>query len=69
MTLKVHIDDIRKGLETDRYPDEAAVSQGIVLRLLNALTWSTYNTQVVPPEYGHRKETNVFWAFLRKDSP
>ena len=52
MTLKEHIDDIRKGLETNRYPNEAAVSQGIVLRLLGALGWPTYDTQIVIPEYG-----------------
>ena len=52
MALKEHIDDIRKGLETNRYPNEAAVSQGIVLRLLGALGWPTYDTQIVIPEYG-----------------
>ena len=52
MTLKEHIEDIREGLKINRYPDEAAVSQGIVLRLLNALDWPTYNTQVVIPQYG-----------------
>ena len=51
MTLKEHINDIRKGLETGRYPDEAAVSQGIVLRLLGALGWPTFDTQVVVPQY------------------
>jgi len=52
MTLKEHIDDIREGLRTNRYPDEAAVSQGIVLRLLGTLGWSTYDTQAVFPQYG-----------------
>ena len=52
MTLKEHINDIRKGLETGRYRNEAEVSQGIVLRLLNVLAWPTFNTQVVSPEYG-----------------
>ena len=52
MTLKEHIDDIREGLKTNRYPDEAAVSLGIVLRLLGALAWPTFNTQVVFPQYG-----------------
>lgn len=68
MTLKEHIDDIRESLEKGELIGEAAVSSGIALRLINALTWSTYNTQVVTPEYGHRKETNVFWASLRKYS-
>ena len=52
MTLKEHIENIRSGLETNRYPNEAAVSQGIVLRLLGALDWPTYDTQVVIPEHG-----------------
>ena len=52
MTLEEHIDDIRKGLEADRYPNEAAVSQGIVLRLLGVLAWPTFDTQIVAPEYG-----------------
>ena len=52
MTLNEHIDDIREGLKINRYPDEAAVTQSIVLRLLDALGWFTYNTQVVFPQYG-----------------
>jgi predicted type IV restriction endonuclease len=51
MTLKEHIDDIREGLDKGVFIGEAAVSQGIVLRLLNVLTWPTYNTQVIIPEY------------------
>ena len=51
MTLKEHIDEIGTGLETDQYGNEAAVSQGIVLRLLDALTWPRFNTQVIIPEY------------------
>lgn len=52
MILKEHIDDIREGLKTNRYPDEAAVSQGIVLRLLGVLGWPTFDTQIVVPQYG-----------------
>ncbi len=50
MALREHIEDIRGGLEANRYPSEAAVSQGIVLRLLGALGWPTFDTQVVAPE-------------------
>ena len=50
-TLREHIDDISEGLKHKRYPAEAAVSQGIVLRLLNALAWPIFNTQIVHPEY------------------
>ncbi len=51
MTLKEHIDDIRGSLETGRYPDEAAVRQGVVLRLLDALDWPIYSPQIVYPQY------------------
>lgn len=51
MTLKEHIDNIRDNLKKGLYPNEAAVSQGIVLRLLDALAWPKFNTQVILPEY------------------
>jgi hypothetical protein len=49
--LRDHIKDIRDGIKVGRFPNEASISQGIVLRLLNALGWPTYDTQVVFPEY------------------
>ncbi|MYC72721.1 MAG: hypothetical protein F4X17_18635 [Gemmatimonadetes bacterium] len=51
MTLKEHIDDIRDALRENQFPNEAAVSQGIVGRLLTSLTWPWYNPQIVIPEY------------------
>ena len=51
MTLKEHIDDIRKSLEKGEFPNEAAVSHSIVLRLLDALNWPRFNPQVIIPEY------------------
>lgn len=51
MTLKKHIDDIRDKLAKREFPNEDAVSQRIVLRLLNALDWPISNTQIVHPEY------------------
>lgn len=51
MTLTTHIEDVRAGIKAGRYSNEAAVSQGIVLRLLQALGWPTYDTQVVCPEF------------------
>ncbi len=51
MSLETHVDEICAGLRAGRYTNEAAVSQGIVLRLLGALGWPTYETQVVCPEY------------------
>lgn len=51
VTLKEHIDDIRKRLEPNEFPNEAAVRQGIINRLLGVLNWPTYDIQVVFPEY------------------
>ena len=51
MTLKEHIDDIRNNLEQGLFTNEAAVSNGIVRRLLDALDWPIYNPQVIIPEY------------------
>jgi predicted type IV restriction endonuclease len=51
MTLDEHIAQIRAGIKAGRYTNEASVSQGIVLRLLQALNWPAYDTQVVSPEY------------------
>lgn len=52
MTLQEHISDIRQAIRNERFSNEAAVSQGIVLRLLQALGWPTYDIQVVFPEFG-----------------
>jgi hypothetical protein len=51
MTLADHIEEIRAGIKAGRYANEAAVSQGIILRLLQALGWPTYDTQIVCPEH------------------
>ncbi|BAM00926.1 MULTISPECIES: type I restriction endonuclease [Caldilinea] len=51
MSLEQHIEEIRAGIKAGRFTNEASVSQGIVLRLLHALSWPSYDTQVVCPEY------------------
>lgn len=51
MTIEQDIEAIRLGIKSGRFPNEASVSQGIVLRLLNALGWPTYDTDAVWPEY------------------
>ncbi|MCX8155268.1 MAG: hypothetical protein N3J91_02245 [Verrucomicrobiae bacterium] len=51
MSLAEDINDIREGLRAGRYKNEASVSQGIILRLLNALGWAIYDTTIVCPEY------------------
>lgn len=49
--LQQEIDEVRQGLESGRFNNEASVSQGVVLRLLHALEWPTYDVAVVAPEY------------------
>ena len=51
MTLEQHIEDMRAGIKVGRFGNEAAVSQGIGRRLLHALGWPAYDTQIVCPEY------------------
>lgn len=51
MPLREDVFDIRVKLADGRYVNEAAVSQGIVRRLLDSLTWPVYDTDIVAPEY------------------
>ena len=51
MTLKEHIDDIRGRLEKGEFPNEAAVSDDIVRRLVHELGWPRYQSQIVYPQY------------------
>ena len=51
MGVEQEIGAIREGIKTGRFSNEAAVSQGIVLRLLTSLSWPTYDTQIIWPEY------------------
>ena len=50
MALKEHIEDISNLLKQGAFANEAAVSLGIVLRLLHALEWPIFKPQVVIPE-------------------
>lgn len=49
--MKKIIEDICKGIREGRYTNEASVSQGIVLRILDMLGWPTYDTEILSPEY------------------
>lgn len=51
MSLETDIDDIKAGLKVGRYKNEAAVSQGIILRLLNAMGWQIFDSSQVVPEF------------------
>lgn len=51
MALETTLTDITARLRQGRFPNEQAISQGIVLRLLQELGWDTWDTAVVWPEY------------------
>lgn len=51
MDLREHITDIKKAMRAGQFANEAAVSQGVVMRVLEALNWPKYDTTVVWPQY------------------
>ncbi|MDR2981159.1 MAG: type I restriction enzyme HsdR N-terminal domain-containing protein [Puniceicoccales bacterium] len=51
MNLESTLADILVRLQQGRFPNEQAISQGIVLRVLQMLGWDTWDTNVVWPEY------------------
>ena len=51
LSLNTTLADIKARLQQNSFPNEQAISQGIVLRVLRELGWDTYDTNVVWPEY------------------
>ena len=51
MPLEPAIADITVRLRQSKFPNEQAISQGIVLRVLQELGWNTWETSSVWPEY------------------
>lgn len=51
MSLETTLADITARLRQGRFPNEQAISQGIVLRVFQELGWDTWDTNVVWPEY------------------
>jgi hypothetical protein len=51
VALETTLTDITARLRQARFPNEQAISQGVVLRLLQELGWDTWDTAVVWPEY------------------
>jgi len=51
MALEVTLVEISGRLRQGKFPNEQAISQGIVLRLLQELGWDTWDTSRVWPEY------------------
>ena len=66
--LEEVIQDIRMSLE-EGFPNEAAVSQGAVLPILQACGWSTHKTDEVCPEYSTQDNQRVDYALLRGGKP
>ena len=46
------LESITANLKTNAYPNESAISTGVILRVLHVLGWDTYNPDFVWPEYG-----------------
>jgi hypothetical protein len=51
MSLETTLTDIIARLRQGRFPNEQAISQGIVLRVLQELGWDIYDTTLVWPEF------------------
>lgn len=51
MKLKETLIQIKKGIKTNQFNNEAEVTNGIILRILNSLNWDTYNTKQIKPQY------------------
>lgn len=51
MTFTEHLADIQARLRLGSYPNESAISQGVVLRVLGALGWLVYDPHIVYPEF------------------
>lgn len=51
MSLESTLADITSKLHQGKFPNEQAISQGIVLRVFQELGWNSWDTNVVWPEY------------------
>jgi hypothetical protein len=51
MSLETTLSDITARLRQGKFPNEQAISQGVVLRVFQELGWDTWDTTVVWPEY------------------
>jgi predicted type IV restriction endonuclease len=49
--IESEIQRIQNDIRSNQFPNEAAVSQGIVLPILQQLGWPVFSTSVVVPEY------------------
>lgn len=51
MALRQEIETIRAALKAGEFGSEAAISHGVVMRLLQSLGWPVYDPMIVIPEY------------------
>src|SRR5436190_385262 len=51
MRLEPSIADTTSRLRQGKFPNEQAISQGIVLRILQELGWNTWETSCIWPQY------------------
>ena len=51
MNLQEHIKEIQKAIRAGQFINEAAVSRGVVMRVLQVLNWPVFETNIVWPEY------------------
>jgi len=51
MDIAEHITEIQRTIRAGQFSNEAAVSRGIVMRLLQAMNWPIFDTNIVWPEY------------------
>ena len=51
MSLQTTVADIITRLRQGKFPNEQAISQGIILRVFSELNWDTWDTNIVWPEY------------------
>lgn len=68
MPLRERLDNARDLLQSGRLANEAGVSTGVVLPILEGLGWSVFDPSVVAPEYGVGKR-RVDFALLTNGTP
>ena len=66
MNLEETIQDIQQKLKHNSYPNEQAISQGIVLPLVRGLGWDDSDPQTVTPEYTAGKGRVDYALFVQK---
>lgn len=68
MPLRERINNARELIQSGRLANEAAVSSGVVLPILDALGWPAFDPSIVAPEYGVSNR-RVDFALLTKGTP